>query len=139
MTFIKRFLGQLAAFAALGFLFQGMTACNNNLASGNAAALTPSQTVTIKDFSFSSVNLTARPGEVIRVVNEDDSSHTLTSQSAPDAFDDSGEFDSGTINGHSEALVSLPTDAAPGEKFYFYCDIHLDGMRTANGTITITN
>lgn len=122
-------------------LFFGAFSCRSNLTSnGNAAAtVAPSQTIVIADFSYSPAAITARAGEVIRVVNEDDSSHTVTSESGPDAFDDNGAFDSDTINGRSEGSITIPNSASPGDKYYFYCDIHQADMKTVNGTITIAN
>lgn len=130
------------AMAALfGFvaLFHGAFSCGvNEGPNDKAAAVTaPLQTITIDDFTFTPKDLYARAGEKIRVLNHDDSAHTVTSESAPDAFDDTGAFDSDTVNGRAEDTITIPEGATVGEKYYFYCDIHQADMKTPNGTITV--
>lgn len=94
-------------------------------------------TITIDNDTFDPVEFTAEPGELITVVNDDDESHTVTSQSDEDEFDDTGDFDTGTIEAGETDSFTIPADAEDGDTFFFYCDIHTSSMATPNGTITI--
>ncbi|MBI4411601.1 MAG: cupredoxin domain-containing protein [Deltaproteobacteria bacterium] len=94
-------------------------------------------TITLSDMSFDPTELSALPGETIDVVNDDDVSHTVTSSSGPNAFDNSGDFDTGSISPGETVSLEIPADASLGDVFYFYCDIHEGIMDTPNGQITV--
>ena len=94
-------------------------------------------TITLSDMSFNPTELSALPGETIVVVNDDDVSHTVTSESSPNAFDNSGDFDTGSIPPGETVSFEIPVDASLGDIFYFYCDIHEGIMDTPNGQITV--
>lgn len=68
-------------------------------------------TITIKDFAYSPKGASAKVGDTLTVVNDDDAQHTLT------AKDDS--FDTGRF-GKGEKTIEL-TKAGTIE---FFCDIH---------------
>ena len=95
------------------------------------------QTIIIDTMTFIPDELTASAGEVITVINDDDETHTITSESSEDAFDDSGDFDSGILTSGNVSSIVIPEDAVAGDTFFFYCDIHEDAMTTPNGIITI--
>ncbi|MBI2340717.1 MAG: hypothetical protein HYU99_10215 [Deltaproteobacteria bacterium] len=84
---------------------------------------------------FATPALTAPSGSTITVINNDDTPHTVTSQSAEDAFDDTGDFDV-TVSSGGTALLTLP-EAASGTVFFYYCAFHVDGMSPSSGTIAI--
>ena len=85
--------------------------------------------------TFTTSALTATSGATVTIINNDSQIHTITSESAPDAFDDTGDFDA-TVPALSSGLFTLPS-ASAGEVFYFYCDIHEGMMLPSTGTITI--
>lgn len=78
---------------------------------GGPSAGAATKTITIKDFAFSPKGATAKVGDTITVVNDDDAEHTLTAE------DDS--FDTGSF-GKGEKTIKL-TKAGTIE---FFCDIH---------------
>lgn len=90
---------------------------------------------------FSSARTIANPDiftfseNVITVINHDDIPHTITSQSAPGAFDDNGEFDV-LIPANGKNNFQLP-QAADGTVFYYYCRLHFEADEPGSGTITI--
>jgi hypothetical protein len=84
----------------------------------DAPPVVPPTELTIADFAFSSVSVAA--GETVTVVNRDAVPHTVTGDA----------FDTGSIDGASEAAFSAP--ATPGT-FEFFCAIH-PSMR---GVITV--
>jgi plastocyanin len=123
-----------------GGLFWSSISCNNNTTGGGGTTGGTGgvqQTITIDSFIFSPVTLSAKPGEVIKVVNNDTTTHTVTSESALNAFDDNGDFDSNDLNGGQEGSIVIPSDATVGGSLFFYCEIHKADMDTPNGTITI--
>ncbi|HSA59309.1 MAG TPA: plastocyanin/azurin family copper-binding protein [bacterium] len=132
--------GTRAVLTAVGILLAGgvfftAVSCNNSTASGGTAC---TQTITIDDFVFSPLNLSAKPGETVCVVNNDTSAHTVTSESAPDAFDDDGRFDSGLLNAGDDGSITVPATADAGEVIPYYCDVHLGAMVPPNGSITVS-
>lgn len=81
-------------------------------------------------------SLTALAGESLSILNNDNSPHTITSQTASDAFDDSGTFDV-EIPSDGVGILTLPADAASGTVFYFYCRYFETALSPSSGTITI--
>lgn len=77
--------------------------------------------VTTKDFKFNPAELVVKIGTVIEVANEDNTSHTLTTED--------GSFDTGTIEpGKSTSFTINQTG-----KFAFHCAFH----PFMTGTITV--
>jgi plastocyanin len=107
--------------------------CNNTTSNGTTCG----QTIVIDGFVFTPLELDAEPGETICVINRDAEAHTVTSESAPNAFDDDGRFDSGVLNQDEEGTITIPDNATPGDEIPYYCDVHLGTMDTPNGTITV--
>ena len=120
----------------------GSAGCNGN-GMNNAISPSVSQvfTITIQDFAYNPTDLVANAGDIIRVINLDNHTHTLTSESAPDVFDDTSVtvngFDTGGIGPGAEVDFTVPADVQVGDVLYFYCSIHKEQMATPNGTITI--
>lgn len=85
---------------------------------------------------FTTTTLTVAATDAITVINNDSSAHTVTSESAEDAFDNSGDFDV-VVAGGGSAILTLPADAVGGDIFLFYCRLHTSAMSPATGTITV--
>lgn len=85
-------------------------------AAGDAA---DSDGIVIADFAFNSVTVAA--GASVSVINEDNTSHTVTS--------DDGAFDA-TLGGGESGEFTAPSE--PGE-YPYYCEIH----RSMTGTLTV--
>ena len=87
--------------------------------SGSAAAPTApneptsSNTIVIKDFSYTPASLTVAPGTKITVVNQDQAPHTVTANDK--------SFDSSTIEGGGRGEFTAPTK--PGT-YPYICTIH---------------
>jgi plastocyanin len=102
---------------------------------------TSEATLDISGYTFSPSELTVDPGTVITVTNSDSIPHTVTSESADDAFTpgavDGVSFDTGTLGGHASTTITIPETAASGTVIPFYCGIHTSMMSPANGHITV--
>jgi plastocyanin len=94
-------------------------------------------TIIIDNMAFETTELNALPGDTITVINDDDEDHTVTSESAQNAFDDSGDFDTGILEPGETDTFTIPFDASIGDSFFFYCDVHEATMVTPNGRIDI--
>ena len=79
--------------------------------SDNSAALAPN-TIAIKDFTFAPGPLEAKVGVRIKVVNDDQTEHTVLA--------DDKSFDTGDIRGGGTATFTIDK---PG-KYTYHCDIH---------------
>src|SRR5437870_5588670 len=77
--------------------------------------------VTIKDFNFTTVKVKA--GATVSVRNDDGTNHTVTS-------DQSGQFDTGKVKGHSDSSFKAPGSAG---SYKFHCEFHSD----MHGTLTV--
>lgn len=86
---------------------------------------------------FMTPSLVVPAGTSITVRNEDSLPHTVTSETAPDAFTPSGQFDTGIIAAGQTATIAIPADAVPGTVYYYYCTLHRSAMTPANGMITV--
>ena len=115
------------------FFFLFLAGCGSS-GSNNS---TDKQTISIEDMTFIPSTIEAAPGETIIVINNDDVDHTLTSESDLNMFDDSGEFDTGTMSTGEIMTIEIPSDAEEGDTLFFYCKAHEDGMTTPNGRMTI--
>ncbi len=98
-------------------------------------------TILIDNLTFSPLNFEAQAGQMVRVANQDSETHTVTSQTAPNAFDNTGDevngFDTGNIGPGGEGEFEVPLGVSPGDVLHFYCETHLGTMATPNGTITV--
>ena len=120
--------------AALVTLIAGITfvACAGSGASSSptpasSAASGGSKTaaVTIKSFSFGPASVTIAKGGSVTFTNNDGTTHTISSGTAPNK---DGKFDK-ELSGGSETTITLDT---PGTYTYF-CNIH----QTMKGTIVV--
>lgn len=84
---------------------------------------------------FTTPELTSPSGGTILIVNNDQAPHTITSQSAEDTFDNTGDFEV-AVASEGNAILTLP-EAESGTIFYYYCALHFDDMSPSTGTITI--
>lgn len=80
-------------------------------------------------------SITVSSGAQIVVINNDSMSHHLASQSAADAFDDTGDFEMLVPSG-GRAVLTMPV-AASGTTFFFYDKILKESLLPTGGTITI--
>ena len=80
-------------------------------------------------------NITAAAGAAVPIVNHDTESHTITSQSAENSFDDNGTFDV-LIPAQSTQVLTLP-NAPIGTVFFYYSRFDTDLLNPSSGTITI--
>ena len=78
-------------------------------ASGSAAA---PDTVVIKDFSFSPKPITVKTGSTITVINDDNTTHTLTA--------DNGAFNTGDLGGGRRGSVTVDRAGT----YPYHCTIH---------------
>ena len=85
-----------------------------SLASGQGIQATaePPDTVVIKNFAFAPHTVDVKMGTTLTVVNEDDTTHTLTAEK--------GAFDTGDLPGGKSGAITLD---APGT-YAFHCEIH---------------
>ena len=74
--------------------------------------------ITIEDFEFSGPASVA-PGATVMVVNEDSSSHTVTSEA--------GDFEEVIVEGGADGSLTAPTE--PGE-YAYVCDFHPEMIGT---------
>lgn len=79
--------------------------------------------------------VTASAGAVLTIRNNDEVTHTVTSESAEGAFDNTGDFDV-LISAGGIQVLTLP-EAGAGTIFYYYCRLHEGAMTPADGIITI--
>jgi plastocyanin len=130
----------VAGILAAGAFFWSAVSCNNNTTGGGGTTGGTGggrQTIAINGFSFTPLTLDATPGEVIDVKNNDTTTHTVTSESALNAFDDNGDFDSNDLSAGATGSITIPADAAVGSDLFWYCAIHKADMDTPNGTIHV--
>jgi plastocyanin len=121
---------RLVALTVVVALALGLAACgsddNKDSGSGANTGGTPAagatDTLTIKDLSFSAV--TAKAGGTVTVKNDDSFAHTVTS-------DESGTFDTGDVDGGATKTFTAPD--SPGS-YPFHCTIH----GNMKGTLTVT-
>lgn len=86
---------------------------------------------------FTTPALVVPAGTTIMVENQDSVPHTVTSETAPDAFNASGAFDTGIITRGGTATITIPANTPSGTVYYYYCSIHTAVMSPPNGTITV--
>lgn len=114
--------------------------CLSLLSCGNettTTALSDGEIVFIYSSEFVPNPVQADAGQTIFFINEDSTAHQIVSQSAEDAFDDSGDFDSGIIPTGVTGSITVPSTATSGDVFYFYDAILEDQFQSANGSIEV--
>jgi hypothetical protein len=79
--------------------------------------------------------INAESESTVIIINNDSEPHTITSQSADGAFDNTGDFDV-IVPAGGKALLTLPA-AAAGTVYSFYCRFHTNAQIPANGSITV--
>lgn len=131
----------LASMAACGVM--AVAGCGGGAANGGGTVRTATSggfVITISNLAYSPLSLAVPPGATVTVVNNDGMPHSLTSESAPGRFTpgavggiqfDTGQFSSG------QRTFTIPAGAAAGTVVPFYCTVHLAGMATPNGSITV--
>lgn len=85
--------------------------------------------------TFATTEVTAASGATITIINNDSDPHTITSESAEGAFDDTEDFDT-VVGSDSKGLLTIP-DLPSGTILFFYCRFHEGSMSPADGTIVI--
>jgi plastocyanin len=116
-----RWLGTLGA-AVAGLL---LAACGGGGGSPSptsppgAGAAVAANTVTISNFMFSPMTAAVAPGAIVKVVNKDAVTHTLTAVG--------GQFDTGNIGPGQTRTFTAPTK--PGS-YHYICNIHQYMMGT---------
>jgi plastocyanin len=81
-------------------------------------------TITIKDFAYDPVAVTVSPGATVTVVNEDNSTHTVTAKTG-------NAFDTGVIQA-SGGTTTFTAPTQPGD-YPYICSIHT----YMHGTLTV--
>lgn len=123
---------QLFFFVLIALSF--LTACGDAIL---GEGLEDSPTVVIIEATFVPGSLSVSPGDVVYFFNEDSSAHRILSESMSDAFDDTGDFDSGDIQPDGVSFIEIPEDAAIGTTFYFYCSYRENTLTTPNGILVV--
>lgn len=90
-------------------------------ATGTSSSKTGTQ-ITISNFMFQPMSLTAPPGASIRVTNKDSVTHTLSAVG--------GAFNTGDLSPNQTKTITLPSK--PG-RYHYICNIH----QYMVGTITV--
>jgi len=103
---------QLAAIAFAPLLLAGCS--SGHTAPASTTPQTPN-TIIIKNFDFSPMDLTVSPGAEITVTNEDSTTHTLLSSATPPAFN------TGDIAPGKSVTFTAPTTAGT---YSYICQIH---------------
>jgi plastocyanin len=88
-------------------------------ATGSAAA---PNTVVIKNFSFSPKPITVKTGSTITVINDDNTTHTLTANN--------GAFNTGDVGGGQDGRITVDRAGT----FAYHCTIHTFMTGTARVT-----
>jgi plastocyanin len=89
-----------------------------------AAAPRAAASITIKNFMFSPMSVTVRPGAKITVINKDSTIHTLTATGR-------GHFNTGNISHNHSKTITAPTKAGT---YHYICNIH----QYMTGTIKVS-
>jgi plastocyanin len=92
-------------------------------ASGSSATSATGTTITIKNFTFSPMSLTVKPGAKVTVMNKDTVTHTLTAMTK-------SAFDTMDIKAGASTTFTAPSKAG---SYPYICDIHM----YMKGTLTV--
>lgn len=129
-------LAKVAVVAVAGL---ALAACGGSSSSSSSRPTTPGFYIVISGMAFSPLNLHVPPGGTVTVLNDDSTSHSVTSESAPNAFTPGSvagiSFDTGPFTGNRS--FTLPAGVANGTAIPYFCTVHRNTMATPNGTITI--
>jgi plastocyanin len=94
--------------------------------------------IIISNFQYFPANLSVTAGTTISITNQDSMAHTVTSESAMNAFTPGAvngvSFDTGSIS--SSASLTIPANATAGVVIPYFCTVHLQTM--GQGQITVT-
>jgi plastocyanin len=112
---LRRRIGLLGVVAVAGLF---VAACGGGAAppgasSSGAGAAVAADTVTISNFMYSPMTESVAPGAIVRVVNKDAVTHTLTATG--------GQFDTGNIDPGQTKTFTAPTKPGP---YHYICNIH---------------
>ena len=114
-------------------------ACGGGSSNSSSTPLGPGYFITISGMSFSPLDLHVPPGGTVTVINRDSMPHSVTSETAANAFTPGAvagvSFDTGEFAGQKS--FTIPTTAAEGTVIPYYCTLHRQTMVTPNGTITV--
>ncbi len=126
-------LRTLAGIAAL------LAAACGGSTGGGGSSMPKGFYISITNMAFSPVNLDVPPGATVTVVNNDATTHSVTSETAANAFTPGAvsgvTFDTGTFTGQKS--FAIPATAAEGTVIPYYCRVHTSTMMPPNGTITV--
>jgi plastocyanin len=92
----------------------GSTASSAAGSSVASSASTSAAKITIKNFSFSPMSLTVKPGATVTVTNNDSVAHTVSATAK-------GAFNTMDINAGKTVTFTAPTKAG---SYPYICDIH---------------
>src|SRR5512138_1052517 len=126
--------------ASMAIAAVALAACGGSSSSSTSSRPTsPGFYIQINGMAFSPLNLHAPAGATVTVLNDDSVPHSVTSESAPNAFTPGAvagiSFETGRFTGNRS--FTLPADAKEGTAIPYYCSVHTSTMATPNGTITI--
>lgn len=119
-------------FGIIFFLFSLLISC------GEDTTEEPTDEVDILITSgevFATPEILVSSGATLTIRNSDEVIHTVTSESAEGAFDNTGDFDV-LISAGGIQVLTLPA-AESGTIFYYYCRLHEGAMTPADGRIVI--
>jgi len=135
----KGILETLKVFLGLSLCFVIFFGCAQTpkKGSGDFSSVSDDSTIIIRDYSFFPEELEAVAGQTITFYNYDAVPHEILSESAENAFDDTGIFSSEIITPDEFGFIEVPTDAVVGDVYYFYCNQLQDLMVTPNAHITV--
>ncbi len=124
---------------ALVVLVTGIAAGCGSSSTPAPATPTTGFFISITNLTWSPVNLRAPPGATVTVINNDATTHSVTSEASLNAFTPGSvagvSFDTGAFTG-TKTFV-LPSNASNGTVIPFYCTVHVATMIPPNGSITI--
>ncbi len=119
-------------------------ACGGSGSGSNAGTLPNGYYIAIQNMAFEPANLNVPPGATVTVLTRDALAHSVTSETAPNAFDGATAagagvggvtFDTGAFTG--QRSFRIPSNAPEGTVIPYYCTVHMGSMATPNGTLTI--
>ena len=96
-----------------------------------------SPAVIIQSGTFIPDTLSVSAGDTVFFYNYDTSPQLILSESALDAFDDTGVLASSPIATNGIGTVTIPDDAAAGDVILYYNAYLQNGMATPNGRFDV--
>jgi plastocyanin len=132
MRAVKTMVAAVAAVA--------LAACGGSSSSSSSRPGAAGFYIQIRGLAFAPLNLRVPAGATVTVLNDDGMAHSVTSQSAPNAFTpgavDGVSFDTGAFTSGSRTFT-IPPGTREGTAIPYYCTTHGSTMATPNGTITV--